>query len=80
MPEPAWYLHDFSELRPAELSAGGTYDYPWLDSYFVSSPRCEAYLITSGERLAGFAMIRSDVEDDEDAGDRAAVVRAAPAG
>ncbi|MFH8476489.1 hypothetical protein, partial [Streptomyces sp. NPDC018000] len=26
------YLHDFSGIRPAELSAQGTFDYPWLSS------------------------------------------------
>jgi predicted acetyltransferase len=60
------YLHDFSQLRPAELSAQGTFDYPWLGNYF-NTPEREAYLITSGDRLAGFAMIRCDVEGDEGA-------------
>jgi predicted acetyltransferase len=60
------YLHDFCEFRPAELSAQGTFDYLWLSSYF-NAPEREAYLITSGDRLAGFAMIRCDVEGDEGA-------------
>ncbi|MGW0705217.1 GNAT family N-acetyltransferase [Streptomyces sp. NPDC002643] len=58
------YLHDFSEIVPVELSAQGMFDYPWLGSYFTT-PEREAYLITSGGRLAGFAMIRCDVEGDE---------------
>ena len=31
------YLHDFSEFEPKQLSAHGTFDYAWLDSYFTGS-------------------------------------------
>jgi predicted acetyltransferase len=57
------YLHDFSEFLPLELSADGTFGYRWLDSYFTASDR-EAYLITKGGQLAGFAMVRCDVDGD----------------
>jgi predicted acetyltransferase len=63
------YLHDFSELEATELtelSAHGTFDYPWLDSYFTSPTR-EAYLIRLGGRLAGFALARCDIKGDEGA-------------
>ena len=60
------YLHDFSEFEPAELSAHGTFDYAWLDSYFTTPDR-EAYLITVAGRPAGFALARCDVEGDEGA-------------
>lgn len=60
------YLHDFSEFEPRELSAHGTFDYPWLDSYFTSPDR-EAHLITVDGRPAGFALARRDVPGYEDA-------------
>ncbi|MET7859374.1 hypothetical protein ABZS81_19515 [Streptomyces sp. NPDC005318] len=60
------YLHDFSELDARDLSAHGTFDYPWLDSYFTGSDR-EAYLIRIGARPAGFALARCDVEGDDGA-------------
>ncbi|MFJ5293448.1 GNAT family N-acetyltransferase [Streptomyces sp. NPDC088348] len=61
------YLHDFSEFQPLELSAHGTFDYRWLDSYFIGSDDREAYLITAAGRTAGFALARCDVEGDEGA-------------
>ncbi|MFE2377623.1 GNAT family N-acetyltransferase [Streptomyces sp. NPDC059398] len=59
------YLYDFSEFRPAELSAQGTYEYRYFDHYFTGSADREAYLITAADRLAGFALARRDVEGDE---------------
>jgi predicted acetyltransferase len=61
------YLHDFSEVEPRELSPHGTFDYAWLDSYFIAAADREAYLITVAGRLAGFALVRSDVDGDEGA-------------
>lgn len=58
------YLHDFSEFEPRELTAHGTFDYPWLDSYFTA-PEREAYLITVAGHPAGFALARCDVDGSE---------------
>ena len=60
------YLHDFSEFEPRELSAHGTFDYAWLDSYFTAPDR-EAHLITVDGRPAGFALVRCDVAGDDGA-------------
>jgi predicted acetyltransferase len=60
------YLHDSSEFEPSELSAHGTFDYAWLDSYFTEPTR-EALLITVAGRPAGFALARCDVDGDEGA-------------
>jgi predicted acetyltransferase len=60
------YLHDFSEFEPRELSAHGTFDYQWLDSYFTV-PEREAHLITVAGRPAGFALTRCDVDGDDGA-------------
>jgi predicted acetyltransferase len=60
------YLHDFSEFEPRELSAHGTFDYAWLDSYFTAPDR-EAHLITVAGRPAGFALARCDVDGDDGA-------------
>lgn len=57
------YLHDSSEFEPSELSAHGTFDFAWLDSYFTEPTR-EAYLITAAGRPAGFALARCDVAGD----------------
>lgn len=60
------YLHDFSELDNRELSADGTFGYPWFDAYFTSPAR-EPYLIRVAGRPAGFALVRCDVAGDEGA-------------
>ena len=57
------YLHDSSEYEPSELSAHGTFDFAWLDSYFTEPTR-EALLITVAGRPAGFALARCDVPGD----------------
>jgi len=51
------YLHDFSEIRPYELTAHGTYTYLWLDNYFTEASRYPFFLV-AGDRLAGFALMR----------------------
>lgn len=60
------YLHDFSEFEPREITSHGTFDYPWLDSYFTATDR-EAHLITAAGRPAGFAMARCDADGDDGA-------------
>ncbi|MEY9946659.1 GNAT family N-acetyltransferase [Kitasatospora sp. GAS1066B] len=60
------YLHDYSEPEPRELSAAGTFDFPWLDSYFTGADR-EAYVIRVGGQPAGFALTRCDAAGDEGA-------------
>ena len=57
-------MHDFSEFLPLELSVHGTFGYRWLDSYFTAASDREAYLITMGGLLAGFAMVSCDAEGD----------------
>ncbi|WP_329571846.1 GNAT family N-acetyltransferase [Kitasatospora sp. NBC_01266] len=60
------YLHDFSEFQPIELTAHGTYDYPYLDRFF-GDPDREAYLIRVGGRPAGFVLARCDIAGDDGA-------------
>ncbi|KDN18192.1 GNAT family N-acetyltransferase [Amycolatopsis rifamycinica] len=57
------YQYDFSEIRELDLTPHGTFTYRYLDSYFTESGR-EAYFITVDRTLAGFALLRSDVDDD----------------
>ncbi|MCE7010555.1 GNAT family N-acetyltransferase [Kibdelosporangium philippinense] len=58
------YLYDFSEIRDdLKLSPHGTFIYRYLDTYFTEPDR-EAYFIMADAELAGFAMVRSDVDDD----------------
>ncbi|SHF89943.1 Predicted acetyltransferase [Streptoalloteichus hindustanus] len=58
-----FYLHDFSEIREAELTPHGTFVYNYLDYYFTETTR-EAYFIRADGHLAGFALARGDVDDD----------------
>jgi predicted acetyltransferase len=59
-------LHDFSEFEQRELSAQGTFEYAWLDSYLTAAER-EACLIAVDGRPAGFALARCDVPGDDGA-------------
>jgi predicted acetyltransferase len=49
------YLHDLSQFIPLELTAHGTFVYPYLDLYF-REPEREAYFAAADGRLAGFTL------------------------
>ncbi|WP_410606853.1 GNAT family N-acetyltransferase [Amycolatopsis sp. lyj-109] len=57
------YQYDFSEIRELDLTPHGTFTYRYLDAYFTEPGR-EAYFVTVDGTLAGFALLRSDVDDD----------------
>ncbi|MDQ7804837.1 GNAT family N-acetyltransferase [Amycolatopsis sp. A133] len=57
------YQYDFSEIRGLDLTPHGTFTYRYLDSYFTESGR-EAHFITVDGTLGGFALLRSDVDND----------------
>lgn len=57
------YQYDFSEIHGHELSPHGTFTYRHLDSYFLEPGR-EPWFITVDGRLAGFALVRQDVDND----------------
>ena len=52
------YEHDHSEFIGTQISDDATYEYTYFDSYFTDDDRF-AFLIYSGEQLAGFVMINS---------------------
>lgn len=58
------HMHDSADFRAVALRADGTFEYPNLDQYF-DGPAHEAYFITVDDVLAGFAMIRSDIDEAE---------------
>jgi predicted acetyltransferase len=64
--EPDWsvigrlaqlYLHDLSEFRGSTPDADGLYAYPALE-LFRTDPARQAWVITDGDVLAGFALTR----------------------
>lgn len=52
------YLYDFSEIDELYVDDHGTFYYPYLDYYWTEAGR-HAFLIRSGGRLAGFALVRT---------------------
>jgi predicted acetyltransferase len=52
------YLYDFSEIVALDVDEQGVYSYPYLDDYWTEPGR-RAFLIRSGGRLAGFALVRT---------------------
>src|SRR5688572_17599731 len=60
------YLHDLSETFPIELDAYGRFNYPKLDLYWSEPGRRFPFLIRSGTRVAGFALVTrgSPASDD----------------
>jgi predicted acetyltransferase len=58
------YLYDFSAVRDLVLSPHGTYTYRYLDGYFTEPDREPYFIIVDGE-LAGFALARGGVDDDD---------------
>ena len=57
------YLHDFSELTDADVDEQGRFSYRFLDNYWTDADR-HPFLIRSGGRLAGFALVRSGAPHD----------------
>ena len=51
------YRYDMSDFRPYVLSPHGTYEYRYLDVYFLNDDR-EACFIKVDSELAGFTMTR----------------------
>jgi predicted acetyltransferase len=51
------YIHDLSEIFQVELGADARYAYPKLPLYWSEPAGRHAFLIRSGERLAGFALV-----------------------
>jgi predicted acetyltransferase len=50
------YVYDFSEILGLDVDENGRFVGPSLDGYWVT-PGHHAYLIRTGERLAGFALV-----------------------
>jgi predicted acetyltransferase len=51
------YIHDLSEIFPVEMNAEGRFGYPDLPRYWSEAGNRHAFLIRSGARLAGFALV-----------------------
>jgi predicted acetyltransferase len=60
------YLHDLSETFPMEIGADGRFGYEPLALYWTEPERRFAFLIRSGARVAGFALVTrgSPASDD----------------
>jgi predicted acetyltransferase len=51
------YVHDFSEFYPVELGQDGRFGYKHLHDYWTE-PNHHPFLITVGDKLAGFALVK----------------------
>jgi predicted acetyltransferase len=51
------YVHDFSEFYPVELGQDGRFGYKHLHDYWTEPDR-HPFLITVGDKLAGFALVK----------------------
>ena len=62
------YIHDLSEVFQVEIGADGRFDYPNLPLYWSERDRRFPFLIRSGDRVVGFALITrgSPITDDPD--------------
>ena len=54
--------HDYSEFELDEVDAQGRFGYRYLDDYWTDPAR-RPFLITAGERIAGFALVRDVTEE-----------------
>lgn len=52
-----FYLHDMSEAFPIELGPDGKYEYGPLPSYWSEPDRRMPFLVRTGRRVAGFALV-----------------------
>jgi predicted acetyltransferase len=62
------YVHDLSEIFAIAPGADGRFGYDKLPRYFAEPERRFAFLIRSGDRIAGFALVTvgSPMSDDPD--------------
>jgi predicted acetyltransferase len=60
------YLHDLSEIFAIEPGADGRFGYPKLPLYWSEHERRWAFLIRSGARPAGFALVTRSSPASED--------------
>lgn len=61
------YSHDFSEFIEIDVDEEGRYGYPQLGMYWTEPDR-HPFLIRSGEKWAGFVLVRKIAGDHPDAG------------
>jgi predicted acetyltransferase len=63
------YVHDLSEIFPVEIGPDGRFGYEKLSLYWSEHERRFAFLIRSGTRIAGFALVTrgSPMTDDPEA-------------
>ena len=57
------YIHDFSEFTREEIDSDGRYSYPYLKHYWREPDRYP-FLIYADEKLAGFALVRSETDPE----------------
>jgi len=70
------YRHDLSEFRDSWPDEEGTYRFPRLTAYLSDDPDRQAWLIRSGEHVAGFAFVRGLTEPARHIGEFFVVRRA----
>lgn len=56
------YLYDFSEYDQADVNEHGSFEYDYLDAYWVE-PHRHPFLVRVNGKLAGFALV-SEIEID----------------
>jgi predicted acetyltransferase len=54
------YLHDFSEFDDVGIDSNGVYSYPYLKFYW-EDPNRFPFLIGTDGKLAGFALVRKEI-------------------
>jgi predicted acetyltransferase len=66
------YAHDFSEFQPLDMGQDGRFGYKSLPLYWSESNR-HPFLIRSGGKLAGFALVKrgSEISDRQEVWDMA---------
>ncbi|MCM3127545.1 GNAT family N-acetyltransferase [Paenibacillus provencensis] len=58
------YKYDFSEFDPEDdINSNGLYEYKFLDHYWTEDGRYPFFIMVE-DKLAGFALVRSLVEDE----------------
>ncbi|MEQ8675701.1 MAG: GNAT family N-acetyltransferase [Aggregatilineales bacterium] len=57
------YQYDLSVYSGEEINAQGVFDYPYFDDYWIEDNR-KLFLIRYNENLAGFVMLRLDIDDE----------------
>lgn len=59
------YMHEFSQWNAQDVNGWGMYGYNYLDNYWSEEGRY-AFFIMAEDKLAGFAMVRVGMEDEEE--------------